>query len=462
MALVDGQLASTVKPEGMWENVFSYHPFDVSLERAEGIYLYDQEGNRYIDVSGGPMAVNLPHGDPRMIEAITEQVKRYAYCHPALADPQRAELASALAEVTPGDLNEFFFVCGGSEAVETAIKLARQYQVASGKKTAHKMIGVQEAYHGMTLGTMSLSGSPGYNVFESMMPTWPHIEQYSDFRKPEGMDREEWGKKSAEALERRIHWEGPDTVAAFFATPWGCGSEYGLMPPKSYWKEIRRICDAYDVLLVADEVVSGFGRSGRWFGMEHFDVTPDLMTLAKGMSGSNAPLGALAVSEKVGRPFREGAAGFIHGFTNGGHPLSLAAGLAALRIIKEDGLVENSLKVGEHLHSYRDKLLAHPSVADVRGTGLFLVMELVEPDNEGGREYFSSDRQAEILFRQIGFKNGLVLYSALYGRRASPLFRRGLPMWISPPLSITRDQVDDVFQAMDTTLTEWEAALGVA
>jgi adenosylmethionine-8-amino-7-oxononanoate aminotransferase len=232
------------------------------------------------------------------------------------------------------------------------------------------------------------------------------------------------------------------------------------MPPKSYWKEIRRICDAYDVLLVTDEVVSGFGRSGRWFGMEHFDVTPDLMTLAKGMSGCNAPLGAVAISEKVGRPFREGA-GFIHGFTNGGHPLSLAAGLAALRIIKEDGLVENSLKVGEHLHSYREQLLDHPSVADVRGTGLFLVMELVEKNDEGGREYFSPDRQAEVLFRQTALKNGLVVYSSLYGRRPPPLFRRGMPMWISPPLSITRDQVDDMVQAIDTTLSEWEAALGV-
>jgi len=452
------RLPTLVKDGGEWQNVFSYHPFDVKLDRAEGIYLYDDQGNRYIDVTGGPLAVNLPHGDPRMIKAISDQVQRYAYCHPFMADPKRAELANAMAEVTPGDLNESFMVCGGSEAVETAIKLARQYHIAKGNRTKHKIISVHEAYHGMTMATMALAGNPGYRIFEPMMPPKFHIDQYSDFNKPDGMDREEWAVQSAQELERRIHWEGASSVAAFLATPWGCGSEYGVMAPPIYWQEIRRICDEYDVLLIADEVVSGFGRSGRWFCMEHHGVQADLMTVAKGITGCNVPAGAVCISDRVAAPFHDGSY-FLHGFTFQGHPLSCAAGLASLQILKEDNLVENSFKVGEHLHTYRDKLLSHTSIADVRGRGLFMAMELV--GNPETREFFGREQNAEEQFQALGLKNGLMFYSALYGARRKPLFRRGLPMMVTPPLSITREQVDDLMERLDQTLSEWEASFGI-
>jgi len=452
-------LPQPLKSEGIWEHCFSYHTMDVEIAGADGIYLTDNQGRRYIDASGGPMAVNIPHNDARMQKAIADQMAAYSYVHPTLANPKRAELCQALAAIAPAGLNTSFLVSGGSEAVETAIKIARQYHLATGNGEKYKTIGCHESYHGMTLGTQALSGNPAsMRAFEPMLAKWPHIHQYSDYRKPDGMDRDDWGRQCAGELERAIHFEGPHTVSAFIATPLGCGPEYGLFAPEVYWQEIRRICTDYNVLLIADEVVSGFGRTGKWFAMDHYGISADLMTIAKGISGCYMPLGATMVSDKVNEPFANGTY-FIHGFTYGGHPLACAAGLTAIDILKEDGLVENSSRVGTHLHAQADKLLAHPTVADVRGRGAFMVMELVE--DKATREYFDVDKQAEQMFQSLALKNGLVFYGTLYGPRRRPLFRRGLPMWIAPPLSITTEQVDDMIERIDATLTEWEEAMAV-
>ena len=451
-------LPATMAPEGIWDNVFSSHAFDIEVAWAEGIYLYDPKGERYIDATGGPIAVNIGHGEPRVIEAIITQAREYAYVHPYLANRKRAELCAEIAKVTPGDLNTSFLVSGGSEAVETAIKAARQYHVLTGSSGKHQIIGCYESYHGMTLATMALSGNPGYaKYFDPMLPKWPHVQQYSDHRKPPGMDRDEWAIQCAADLAEAIYYAGADNVAAFIATPIGCGSDYGLVAPPKYWQEVRRICDENNVLLIADEVVTGFGRTGSWFGMDHHGVVADIMVTAKGIASANAPLGACTVSNKVKAPFDDEP--FLHGFTYQGHPLACAAGLAVLGILHEDNLVEHSRSLGEHLHTYREQLLTHPTVADVRGRGLFLVMELVENKQTGG--YFDPERGAEHLYQAIGLKNGLAFYSSLYGSRRGA-FRRGLPMWVCPPLTITRDEVDDLMQRLDQTLAEWEESLGVS
>lgn len=442
-----------------WRSVFAYHPIDVALARAEGIYLYDEDGQKYIDASGGPMAVNLPHGHPAIKRALAEQLERFAYCHPHMANPLKAKTCDALARVAPGDLNAAFLVSGGSEAVESAIKLARQYHLARGNAGKHKMIGMHESYHGMTVAAMALAGNPFYNrLFEPLMPRWPHVLQYSDCDRPPSIDRDEWGRTAARRLEQIILLEGPASVAAFFATPIGVGSEYGLFAPQSYWREVRRICDEHDVLLVADEVVTGFGRTGRWFCVEHHGIQPDIMTLAKGITSVAAPLGAVMVSDKVNAPFRDGV-GFVHGFTNGGHPLGCAAAIALIDVLQEEKLVENAEAVGKHLFGYRDMLLGHPSIADVRGRGLLMVLELVE--SKSTRTFFGSKVNAELRFQNTALANGLMFYSTLYGSRRSPIFSRGLPMWISPPLSITRAEVDDLMQRLDRTLHQWEKALGI-
>lgn len=439
---------------GDWRAVFAHHPFNVELARAEGIWLIDNKGRRYIDASGGPMAVNLGHGDPRMKAAIQRQAEDFCYAHPVLANPRRRDLCKAVASVAPEGMSGVYLVSGGSEAVETALKIARQYHVARGKHDKWKFVSFYGSYHGMTLATVALSGNPGMaRGFEPMMPQWPKAHQYSDFNRPEDVSRDDWARKSLDDLEKLLHGEGPETIAAIIATPHGCGADYGLVAPKSYWEGLRQLCDDLDILLIADEVVTGFGRTGRWFAMEHFAVLPDIMTVAKGMSSSQAPLGAAIVSDKVRAPFDTGAH-LVHGFTNGGHPLACAAGLATIEILKADKLVEQAAIRGEQLFGHRDRLLRHRCVADVRGWGLFMVLELVQ--NKSTRSYFDASVGAEQRFQAIALSHGLVLYSTLYGSRRRPLMRRGLPMWISPPFVISASEVDELMDRLDAALTQWE------
>ncbi|WP_183035959.1 aspartate aminotransferase family protein [Cupriavidus sp. UME77] len=455
---LDHDLPGMLASEGAWRHCFSHHPFDVELALAEGVYLYDTKGKRYIDASGGPMSVNIGHGDPRMKATLSEQLERYAYVHPTFANRRRAELCEALAALASPSLNAAYLCSGGSEAVDSALKLARQYHVLTGATSKYKVVSYFESYHGMTLATMSLAGNPGYRkTFDPVMSPWLHMAQYSEVLMPPGMSRDAWGEQCAQELERVLYFNNPDTVAAFIATPHGAGADYGLVPPASYWREIRRICDEHNVLLIADEVVTGFGRTGRWFAMEHFDVEPDLMTLAKGISGSNLPLAAVLVSDKVNEPFRKDGAYFLHGFTHQGHPMACAAGLATLQILREDKLVEHTAAMSPHLFEHTKRLKAHPTVSDVRGWGLFMAIELVESKER--REYFDVDKGAERLFQAYALKNGLAIYGTLYGPRRSAALRRGLPIMISPPLCIQPDQIEDMMDRLDTSLSEWEQRL---
>ena len=453
-------LPELIDPNGRWKSAFSYHPFDITLAKADGIYLIDTEGRKYIDASGGPMAVNIGHSHPRMKRAVSEQMEHFAYVHPSLANPRRAELCDAIAAVAPGSLKTVYLASGGSEAVEAAIKIARQYHVATGNPGKFKICSYYESFHGMTLATMGLASSPAYRAeFEPLLPNSPHIMQYSDVRRPAGVDRDAWGIACARELEQVIHYENAATIAAFIATPHGCGTEYGLVPPKSYWQEVRRICDDNNILLIADEVVTGFGRTGKWFAMEHFGVQADLMTIAKGMSSSNIPLGGVVVSDRVNEPFRKGT-NFLHGFTNQGHAIACAAGIATIEILRDEGLVERARDLNGPFFSHRDKLMAHPTVADVRGWGLFMVVEMVA--DKKSRKYFSSDRNGEALFLATALKHGLALYGSLYSPRRGGGPTRGVPMFIAPPLTITTTQVHDMMARFDSALTEWEGIMNVS
>lgn len=448
-------LPQPLETKGDWDHVFSYHPMDRVLERAEGIYLYDDQGQRYIDASGGPFVMNLPHNHPRMKAAITDQLERFAYPHPTMANPERARYGKMLADILPGTLNTSYLVSGGSEAVETAFKLARQAQIARGFPDKFKIISHRDSYHGMTLAALAASHNPvSQRHFVPMIQQWPNVRQYSDFDRPDGVSREDWGVQCAQALEEVIHYQGPRSVAAFIATPHGSGPDYATVPPVSYWKTIRDICDRYNVLLIADEVVTGFGRTGRWFGMEHFDVEPDIMTLGKGISSGYIPFAAVAITDALKATFTDTNTGFVHGFTMGGHGLACAAGKEVIRIIQDENLLENCRTQSERLFSYRDQLMAHPTVADVRGWGLYMVAEVVRDKNT--MEFFEPDQNAERLFQGIALKNGLALYGTLYGPRRQAAFRRGIPIWISPPLTITAEQVDDLMARLLDTFSEWE------
>ena len=459
MPIAAMQLPEIRSPEGMWANVFSYHPFAPILDRAEGIYLYDTEGNRYIDASGGPLAINLGHGDRRVSDAIAKQAEKFAYCHPIFSNAIRAELCEKVARVTPGDLNTTYTVCGGSEAVETAMKLARQYHMLTGSPEKHMVIATWDSYHGMSLGALAVSGNPGHrNAFNPMLLQWPHIHHYHNEGRPEGMSDEENAIRCAGELEEAIHFAGAQHISAFMATPVGAGKDYGLVPPPEYWRAIREICDRHNVLLIADEVVTGFGRTGKWFAMEHFGVQADIMTTGKGISSLYMPFGAVTVSDRVNEPFTREGVHFLHGFTNAGHGLACAAGSRVIDILHEDGLIENSAEVGEHLHSKRETLLKHRTIADVRGKGLLMIAELVA-DKET-MDFFAPEQNGEETFQAIALKNGLAFYATLYGPRRPSTKKRGLPIFITPPLCITREQVDDLIDRLDQTLTELEETLG--
>ena len=322
------------------------------------------------------------------------------------------------------------------------------------------MIGTWDSYHGMSLGALSVAGGPGFRKpFLPMLANWPHVRHYRNPKeRPEGMSIAVWGIQCARELEELIYFTGPEQVSAFIATPVGAGKDYGLIAPPEYWQAIREICDRYDVLLIADEVVTGFGRTGRWFAMEHFGVQADIMTTAKGISGLVVPMGAVTVSDEVNEPFAAGET-FVHGFTNMGHPLACAASLAVLDIIKNDKLVENSAEVGAYLHSNAERFLARRTIAESRGKGLLMVLELVR--DKDTMEWFPAEAGADEKFQALGLKNGLAFYMSLYGPRRPGALKRGMPIFIAPPLCITREQVDDLMDRLDQTLNEWESAMGI-
>ncbi|MFQ5933360.1 MAG: aspartate aminotransferase family protein [Dehalococcoidia bacterium] len=459
MTTVENPRPGLRKPDGVWEKPFSYHPFTPVLERAEGIYLYDEDGNRYMDASGGPMAVSMGHGDPRVVEAMTRQASKFAYAHPTLSSRPRAELCERISQKAPGTLNTTFLCSGGSEAIESAIKLARQYQLAKGNTQKNIVISRWESYHGMSLGALSVAGGPNSRTqFSNMVFAWPHIRQPST-QTPPRMSFEDYAIQCANELEEAIHYTGAENVSAFVATPLSQGEDYGLQPPPQYWHTIREICDKYDILLIADEVITGWGRTGKWFGMEHYDVQADIMVSAKGIASCYVPLAAVTVSDEVNEPFSKGDAHFFHGYTYQGHPVACAAGLAVIDILEKDGLIENSAEMGAYLHSKKNALMEHPTIADVRGQGLLFVPEFVS--NKETMEFFPPEVNAEEKFQGIALKNGLAMYGTLYGPRRPAAHTRGLPLFIAPPLCITKEQVDELVDALDRSLTEFEKEVGV-
>ena len=433
--------------------------YELEVDHAEGIYVYDKEGNQYIDGTSGPFCVSVGHRHPKVVEAISQQMEKYCYAG-AMRCPARAELCNTLASIAPPDINVSFLSSGGSEAVEAALKIAVAYHAATGSLNKYKIISNHDAYHGMTLSTQALCGNAGaLGQFDSMVPNGIHIPQYSDVNKPAGMDRDEWGRVCAAELERAIFYQGPHTVAAYIATPVGSGAEYMLLAPQSYWQEIRRICDEYNVLLILDEIVTGMGRTGAWFGSHHLGITPDIMTLAKGLSAGHVPLAATMVSDRVNEPFANGAP-LVHGFTFGGNPLGCAAALAVIDVIKSENLVERAARGEQQLLAHKARFLAHPTVADVRVCGLYMALEIVADKNQKG--YFEPELNAGGRFREAALRNGLFMYGGLYGPRNPSGFQRGLINYFSPPLIITDEQLDDLIERYLTTLSEWEQEMGVA
>ena len=401
----------------------------IPVASAKGIYFFTPEGKRFIDFNSQLMSVNIGHGDPRVIQAIADQAATLAYANPFMATEVRARLGAKLAEITPGDIDTFFFTNGGAEANENAIKLARFF---TGR---HKIIARYRSYHGATAGAISLTGDPRRWAAEPGIPGVIHVlDPYH------GIER---GWESADSslamIEETIQLEGPSTIAACILEP-VTGTNGILVPPDGYLEGLRKICDKYGILMIADEVMSGFGRTGTWFAVDHWKIVPDLLCMAKGLTSSYLPLGAVGMRHHIAQHFQDKV--FYGGLTYNSHPMGCAAALATIRVYEEDGLLDNAKKMGAILKALGAELQAkHPSVGAVRSIGLFGIVELIR--NRKTRQPLApfngtSDEMAALgrFFREQG------LYT----------FVRWNTFFTNPPLCINEQQLREAFAIIDRGL----------
>jgi len=401
----------------------------IPVAHAKGIYFYTPEGKRFIDFNSQLMSVNIGHGDERVINAIAEQAATLAYANPFMATEVRARLGQKLAEIAPGDIDTFFFTNGGAEANENAIKLARFF---TGR---HKIIARYRSYHGATAGAMSLTGDPRRWAAEPGIPGVVHVlDPYH------GIER---GWESAESslamIEETIQLEGPNTIAAFILEP-VTGTNGVLIPPDGYLEGLRKICDKYGILMIADEVMSGFGRTGEWFAVDHWKVVPDLLCMAKGLTSSYLPLGAVGMRHHIAQHFQDKV--FYGGLTYNSHPMGCAAALATIRVYEEDKLIDNVKKMGALMKQLGADLQAkHPSVGALRSIGLFGIVELIRS---------RKTRQPMAPFN--GTSDEMVALGRFFREQGLYTFVRWHTFFTNPPLCINEQQMRDAFAIIDRAL----------
>ena len=413
------------------------------IARAEGCHVYDVHGKRYLDGLSALFCVNIGHGRTDVAQAGADQAAEldfftvWSYAH-----PRAIELATKLAELAPGDLNRVFFTSGGSEAVESTIKLARQYFKLTGKPNKTKLIARETAYHGTSLGALAATGITGLRQpFEPFTPGGCHVPNTNVYRLAPGYGVE----TLADAIDARIRFEGPDTVAAVLLEPvqnaGGC-----FTPPDGYFQRVREICDEHDVLLVSDEVICSFGRLGEWFGAERYDYQPDIITTAKGLTSAYAALGAVIVSDRIAEPFLEGATSFIHGFTFGGHPMGCAVALANIAVFEEEGILDNVRRHEPDFRAMLESLRDIPIVGDVRGAGYFQALELVKDRETKAR--FTREETEQLLRGFLGpevFRRGLI---ARVDDRGDPVVQ------LAPPLIAGPEEFAEIEAALRPALVE--------
>ena len=423
------------------------------IVKGDGHHIWDSKGNKYFDGLSGLFVVNAGHGRQRLAETAAKQAAELAFFPIwSYAHPNAIELADRLADYAPGDLNRVFFSTGGGEAVETAFKLAKYYWKLQGKPTKHKVISRSVAYHGTPQGALAITGIPAMKaMFEPLTPGGFRVPNTNFYRAPEhGDNLVEFGQWAANRIEEMILFEGPETVAAVFLEPvqnsGGC-----FTPPPGYFQRVREICTKYDVLLVADEVITGFGRIGDMFASTTYDIQPDIITCAKGMTSGYSPIGATIVSDRIYEPFKHGQTSFSHGYTFGGHPVSAAVALENLNIFEEERLTQNVKENSPHFRAALEKLLDIPIVGDVRGDGYFFGIELVK--DKDTRETFNEE-ESERLLR--GFLSKALFDAGLYCRaddRGDPVIQ------LAPPLTIGQAEFDEIEQTLRGVLTEASSLL---
>jgi adenosylmethionine-8-amino-7-oxononanoate aminotransferase len=454
----------------------AYEQADVPIiVRGDGCYLEDTNGKRYLDALAGLFSVNIGYGYGEEIgEAAAAQMRELPfYTNWSYAHPRAIELASEVASLTPGDLNRLFFVSGGSEAVESAWKLARQYYSARGEQRVRaaiaptggepptrvdeargakipgrrwKAISRYIAYHGTTMGALSINGIPALRTpFEPLVPEVLHVRNTNRFHRPKDETEEEFTALLLDELAQTIESAGPETVCMVIMEPvQNAGGAF--TPPEGYWRGVRELCDRYEILLCADEVITGFGRVGAWFGSEKYDIRPDLMTIAKGLSSSYAAIGAVVATDRVMEPFMHDSSMYAHGITFGGHPVQAAVALKNIEIMKREHIVEHVSETQDEFRATLEQLLDLPIVGDVRGTGFFYAVELVK-DKETRAGF--TDAECETLLRDFLsprlFERGLICRA---DDRGDPVVQ------ISPPLVAGREEFDQIVSILGDVLAE--------
>ncbi|MFL5797096.1 MAG: aspartate aminotransferase family protein [Actinomycetota bacterium] len=405
--------------------------------RAEGAWIEDASGKRYLDAAGGALVVNLGHGDPDVVRVLSEQAGRVDYVHGTQFTTEVLEAyADELAEVLPLNSPRVYPVSGGSEAIETAFKLARAYHLARGETSRHRIVARWGSYHGNTRGALDASGrEPLRRPYEPWLGQAIHVPAAYEYRCPVPAHPDGCGAAHAEALDRAIVEAGPDTVAAFVAEPVAGATLGAAVPPDDYWPAIAEVCRRHGVLLIADEVMTGFGRTGRWFGCDHWGVRPDILTAGKGASSGYWPLGLCVASGKVHDTVME--SGFVHGFTYSHHAIGAAVGRAVLAKLRDGGLVERSRALGERLLKELTAGLADlPPVGDVRGLGTMIGVELVR-DRSTKKPIPRADRAAERVVAAAK-SDGLLLYSSTGCADGT----NGDLVMVGPPFTLTDDEAD--------------------
>ncbi|MGA1848329.1 MAG: aspartate aminotransferase family protein [Thermoplasmatota archaeon] len=421
----------------------------IMIDSAEGIYLKDKDGRKIIDGASGAAVVCLGHGNQRVIDALKAQADRVAFTHMSTFTTEPLlRLSAELVKLAPRRLNRVYFASGGSEAVETSLKLARQFHIANGNMQKYKVISRTTSYHGATIGALSMTGHyPRRKHYQPLLAQFPRISTPYCWRCPFQKTPQSCEFECAYDLERAIVTEDPENISAFIAEPIIGASAPAVAPPRGYYRIIKRICQKYDILFIADEVMTGYGRTGKFFAMEHFEVFPDMIALSKGISSGYTPLGALIIDQKVFDVIKDSKeSAFIHGHTFAGNPLSAAVGLEVLRIIEEEKLVERVARLGKYFFKGLRSLKRHPMVGDVRCYGLLAGIEFVK--DRKTRKPYPAEYRLGARLQKICLDNGLYVYPG----RVSSIVDGGDHILLAPPFTIEKNELDMIIEILDRSI----------
>lgn len=418
------------------------------VKSSKGIYLYDENGKEYIDACSGSAVVNIGHGNKEIAKTAANNIEKLAFAHLSRFTTDAIEECSySIVQMCPEGMNHVYFVSGGSEATETAIKLARQYFVERDKTTSkYKIISRWNSFHGNTLGALSMTGiTERRKIYEPLLADFPKIPPHYCYRCPYDSTPSECSLNCAYELEKEINRQGPENVAAFIFEPVVGSACPGLAPKVEYFKIIREICNKYDVVMISDEVMTGFGRTGKVFGIEHGDVIPDIITTGKGLSCGYSPIGATIVNDEIFNTIMVNGSGqFIHGHTYGGNPLSSAITVKALEILKEKNLIEKAYVSGIYMLNKLKELESHPNVGEVRGKGMLFGIEFVQ--DKQTKKPFSSENKVKNLITQFCLDEGVVLYPG--GGSVEGVL--GDHILLAPPLNITETEINKLIKKLTT------------